>query len=175
MGISAKYCRAAVVGLLLGACATLPQPRIETDGFELEALGVAGVVLPFSGALPAHAPGAEGPDTRLDPAARQQALATQQRHAAESVSMSITARWTLIQQFYAAALARSPRLRGDVVVRLTVAADGTVEEARVTDSTTGHPAFDEDLADLLGGWRLHSLPGVDWVRGHYLFRFELID
>lgn len=60
---------------------------------------------------------------------------------------------------YTEALAKQPGLRGRVVLRLTVAADGSVERARVAASSLYAAGVERCLLRAAGAWRLPPPPG----------------
>lgn len=69
-------------------------------------------------------------------------------------------------------LARSARIAGLVVVRLTVGADGSVKE---TEAVSGHPLLAEAARKNAAQWKFkHSGQGRDKARDAYLvYRFVL--
>ncbi|MFQ5509354.1 MAG: TonB family protein, partial [Leptospirillia bacterium] len=76
-----------------------------------------------------------------------------------------------ITRFFDRALVRIPGLRGEVNVKMVIAADGHVSTAEVLDSTTGAPSFDKALIRRILKWEFPPVP-VGEVSGTYLFRFS---
>lgn len=76
-----------------------------------------------------------------------------------------------LKHFYDKSLTRIPGLKGTVVVRMVIAPDGRVTDARVESSDTGAPAFDRELVSRVKEWTFPPVPkGV--VEGTYPFHFS---
>lgn len=97
---------------------------------------------PAQSAEPSEAP-PQGSTEELDPAVFAQVL---QRHSGD------------VQACYERTLASSPELQGRLLLRLTLAPDGSVREARVAESTLGSPEVHQCIESASARWRFPALP-----------------
>ena len=88
----------------------------------------------------------------------------------EAITQIIHSHTGEIKRFYDKALVKLQGLSGTVTVRMRIAADGTVQEVTVVDSTTGYPGFDRALLQRIKKWQFPPTSGR-FIEGTYPFRF----
>jgi Ca-activated chloride channel family protein len=72
---------------------------------------------------------------------------------------------------YERLLAKSPGLKGDVVMKIVIAADGTVKGASVVRTTLNNKAAEKCMLKAIKRWRFPSRPGGDTTVITYPFSF----
>jgi len=81
-----------------------------------------------------------------------------QTRSQESVKEVIKSHRGSLDFAYRKALRSDPTLKGIISIEFTVAPDGTIISARVVSSTTGDPAFEEDVLKRVKTWKFPAYP-----------------
>lgn len=88
----------------------------------------------------------------------------------ESIKEVILSHLDWITYTYNKFLKTNPKLRGKIVIEITIAASGEITKCVIVSSTVNNPAFERAILDIVRRWRFNPIPkGVVTVNYPFVF------